>query len=194
MPIFLLASRVFCRTDPYYLFPKSRKKWEQATPAVIRMSKHTSIVATRVTLLICSICCLLRSENLTAVTERDLFSPRGLMPDFVLNFILLFSGAGRFILCLKISLAALERFMLMAWWGVHPEVGSWKLLSALLWQFNSSYNLFVLTLVLYNFLGSKIKICWLLLKLCLDNTHSKHPVLQLQLFNNSLRLGNFIWL
>lgn len=69
---------------------------------------------------------------MTAVRNRDFFSMCGLMPDFVLNFVLLFSGAGRFILCLKVSLAAVERFMLMAWCGVHLEVGSWKLLSALL--------------------------------------------------------------
>lgn len=34
VPISLLASGVFCRADPYYLLPKSRKKWEQVTPAV----------------------------------------------------------------------------------------------------------------------------------------------------------------
>lgn len=136
--------------DPCYLFPKFRRKWEQVTPAVIRMSKHTSIAGTWVTLFICSLCCLLWSENLTAVTNRDLFFACGLMPDFVLNFHLLFSGAGRFILHLKGFLATVERFMLMTWCGVHLEVGRWQLLSALLWQGNSSYNLFVnqLTLVL----------------------------------------------
>lgn len=110
-------------------------------------------MGTWVTLLICSNCCLLWSENLTAVTNRDLFFARGLMPDFVLNFRLLFSRAGRFILHLKGFLAAVERFMLMTWCGVHLEVGSWQLLSSLLWQGNSSYNLFVnqLTLVLIIF-------------------------------------------
>lgn len=94
------------------------------------MSKHTSLVETRGTFLICSICCLLWSENLTAVTDTDLFSSCGLILDFVLNFILLFPGAGRFVLCLKISLAAVWRFMLLTWYGVHLEVGSCKLLSA----------------------------------------------------------------
>ena len=76
------------------------------------------------------------------------------MPDSVLNFLLLFYEAGSFISCFKISLAAVCIFMLVAWY-VHVEVSvvdSWKLLSAVVWQVNSSYKSVCINFGFDNFL------------------------------------------
>lgn len=58
------------------------------------------------------------------------------MSDSVLNFLVFFYEAGSFIACFGISLAAVCAFPLWGW--CVPVVGSWKMLSATVWQVISS--------------------------------------------------------